>query len=94
MSIVGLYNFLTEAYSNNTNISFNDVTLIKTPYDEFYFIYNSTMISLRRLVGLIINKKNNTLPEDISMSEYDMLNRAYNSILNGYMDNIEYNYYE
>lgn len=94
MSIVGLYNFLTEAYSNNTDISFNDVALIKTPYDYLCCIYNGTMISLRRLVGLIINKKINTLPIDISMSEYDMLNRAYNSILNGYMDNIEYSYYE
>lgn len=94
MSIIDLYNFLTEAYSNNTDISFNDVALIKTPFDELYFIYNGTMISLRRFIGLIINKKNNTLPSDILMTEYDMLNRAYNSILDCYMDNIEYNYYE
>lgn len=52
MSIIDLYNFLTEAYSNNTDISFNDVALIKTPYDDLCCIYNGTMISLRRLVGL------------------------------------------
>ena len=94
MNIIDLYNFLTEAYSNNTDISFNDVALIKTPFDDLCFVYDGTMISLRRLVGLIINKKNNTLPKDISMSEYAMLNRAYNSILDRYMDNIEYRYYE
>lgn len=93
MSIMDLCNFLTEAYSNNTDIYFNDVALIKTPFDELCFIYNGSMISLRRLVGLIINKKNNTLPNDISMSEYDMLDRTYNSILDCYIDSIEDRYY-
>lgn len=93
MSIMDLCNFLTEAYSNNADIYFNDVALIKTPYDELVFIYDSNMITLRRLVGLIINKKNNTLPNDISMSEYDMLDRAYNSILDCYIDSIEDRYY-
>jgi len=93
MSIIDLCNFLTEAYSNNTDIYFNDVALINTPYNDLCFIYDGNMVSLRRLVGLIINKKNNTLPKDILMSEYAILKRAYNSILDCYMDSIEDSYY-